>query len=250
VTAAGSLNGKAFGIPALTEGSAFPYVDLSQVVPPETLPDQDEAIINFSVPPFQYAGDTYDTIGITTDGYAVVGGGDATDVVCCPPQNLPNPARPNNVLAPLWSDLNATGAPGIFVAIDDEGPGAQWLVFNWQENLFGTTDLQQMEMWIGLNGVEDIGFTYPSAALPHGFPDGTDNGTTIGAENGDGSGGFQVANDVVTGNYTVASSPGTPGGKLSYDVAVQVTKAASITTEMDADTVSGTTVVKTPIKVR
>ena len=41
-------------------------------------------------------------IGVVSNGYVVIGGGDGADIVFTP-QTFPNPARPNNVLAPLWT---------------------------------------------------------------------------------------------------------------------------------------------------
>ena len=46
---------------------------------------------------------------MTSDGYLVAGGGEAADVEFVP-QDMPDPAAPNNVLAPFWTDLN--GDPG------------------------------------------------------------------------------------------------------------------------------------------
>ena len=39
------------------------------------------------------------------NGYVVLGGGTSADIVFTP-QHFPNAARPNNVIAPMWSDLN------------------------------------------------------------------------------------------------------------------------------------------------
>src|SRR5262249_45920271 len=65
----------------------------------------DETITNFTTPTFYYGGEAYSSIGMVSNGYAVVGGGDSSDVDFNP-QTFPNPARPNNVLAPFWTDLN------------------------------------------------------------------------------------------------------------------------------------------------
>ena len=44
-----------------------------------------------------------------SNGYIVIGGGASGDIVFTP-QHFPNAARPNNVIAPLWSDLNPAGS--------------------------------------------------------------------------------------------------------------------------------------------
>ncbi|OUC07705.1 hypothetical protein RY27_13305, partial [Litorilinea aerophila] len=65
----------------------------------------DESIANFNVPGFFYGGETYSRVGIVSNGYVVVGGGAADDVQHIN-SDFPDPAVPNNVLAPFWTDLN------------------------------------------------------------------------------------------------------------------------------------------------
>ena len=82
----------------------------------------DETITNFDVPAFQYGGETYTRIGVDSNGYVVVGGGTAEDNDCCNTQTFPDPTRPNNVLAPFWTDLSldpATGGGAIRVGFGD-----------------------------------------------------------------------------------------------------------------------------------
>ena len=64
----------------------------------------DETIANFAVPAFQFGREAYTRIGMTSNGYAVVGGSTSADVAFVP-QTCPNPTRPNNVLAPYWNKL-------------------------------------------------------------------------------------------------------------------------------------------------
>ena len=89
----------------------------------------------------------------------------AADNVCCQPQLLPNPVRPNNVLAPYWSDLNGTGAPGLYAATLTGG-GQRWMVFEWRVFEYGETQLKVFQTWIGLNGVQDITFNYDPNNMP------------------------------------------------------------------------------------
>ena len=70
----------------------------------------DETIANFNVPAFTFGGASYDQIGVTSNGYAVVGGGTGADN-SINNQSFPTPPVPNNVLAPFWTDLNP-GAGG------------------------------------------------------------------------------------------------------------------------------------------
>ena len=64
------------------------------------------------MPTFYYGGEPYTSIGVVSNGYVVVGGGTAADIVFTP-QHFPNAARPNNVLALIWSDLNPAAAGAI-----------------------------------------------------------------------------------------------------------------------------------------
>ena len=81
------------------------------------------------------------------------------------PQTLPDPARPNGVLAPFWTDLDGTGAPGIFIAVLTDGVNT-WIVVESRLNVFGTTSQRVFQAWIGVNGTEDITFAYDPANLP------------------------------------------------------------------------------------
>ena len=80
------------------------------------------------MPTFYYGGEPYSRIGVVSNGYIVLGGGDSGDIVFTP-QHFPNAARPNNVLAPLWSDLNPAGAGSIRVA-SLTGGGFAWIVID------------------------------------------------------------------------------------------------------------------------
>ncbi|RQP09929.1 MAG: hypothetical protein EAS51_10135 [Microbacteriaceae bacterium] len=71
--------------------------------------------MNFTVPSFIYGGEVYDRIGVVSNGYVVVGGGAAGDVEYEPPASFPDPATPNNVIAPFWTDLNPADGGGIRV---------------------------------------------------------------------------------------------------------------------------------------
>ena len=123
-----------------------------------------------------------DRIGVDSNGYLIVGGGSSRGQRVLQPAGGPDPARPNNVLAPFWTDLDGTGAPGIFVGVLTDGVNS-WLVIEYQVNVFGTTDLRTFQVWIGINGVEDITYEY---AANQTDPAGQD--FLVGAENllGDG----------------------------------------------------------------
>jgi hypothetical protein len=72
----------------------------------------DESIVNFTVPRVQVRQRrSYTRVGVVSNGYVVIGGGTAQDVAYLNQSPSPRPTRPNNIVAPFWSDLNP-GASG------------------------------------------------------------------------------------------------------------------------------------------
>ncbi|TCO51967.1 PA domain-containing protein [Kribbella antiqua] len=203
-------------------------------------PIGDEQALNFNVPSFQYAGQTYNRIGVTSDGYSVVGGTSSNDDIQFIPQNLPDPARPNNVLASFWTDLDGTGAPGIFATTLTDGVST-WIVIEWRVNLFGTTSTKVFQQWIGVNGTEDITYAYDPGNLP-GDP-GPAYGLTVGAENFEGSAGSQIAGPP-TQDYRITSTPGAPGGSMTYSMNIRGVQlgTGTVTTEVSTPLVKGITI--------
>ena len=86
-------------------GPAGGYLPLSPFGVGPVAGVDDDTITNFNVPTFYYAGEPYSRIGVVSNGYLVVGGGNSGDVAFAP-QTFPDVNRPNNVLALLWTDLN------------------------------------------------------------------------------------------------------------------------------------------------
>jgi hypothetical protein len=62
----------------------------------------------------------------------------------------------------LWTDLDGTGAPGIYAGTLTDGVST-WLVIEWRVNDWGTTNQRRFQTWIGVNGVEDISYGYDPA---------------------------------------------------------------------------------------
>ena len=91
----------------------------------------DEAIVNFNTPPFKYGTEVYSRIAVDSNGYVVIGGGTAEDNDCRDPQTFPNPTRPNNVLAPYWTDLNPGAGGAVRIGVLSGG-GLSWLVVDWE----------------------------------------------------------------------------------------------------------------------
>ena len=239
-----TLAGAEPGIPDLAAGELFGYLPLGDFgIDPEPVGDED--ILNFDVPAFEYAGDTWDAIGVDSNGYLVVGGGSSEDNECCTIPAGPDPSRPNNILAPFWTDLDGTGAPGILAGVLTDGADS-WIVVEWQVNVFGTTSNRHFQVWIGVNDEEDITYAYDPTDLPDD-PNGQD--FAVRAENvvgqGDDLGGLP------TEDLRVTSTDPVPGESASYSIKVKgvLLGDGGVRTEMEADDVPGITVERDTIHV-
>ncbi len=113
-----TLQGNDPGIPSVDPGALAGYIPLDAFgVVPDAIGDED--IINYNVPPFVYNGVTYTALGVDSNGYVIAGGGSSEDNNCCNLPAGPDPAPPNNMVAPFWTDLDGTGAPGIYATVLD-----------------------------------------------------------------------------------------------------------------------------------
>ncbi|GAA1525418.1 S8 family serine peptidase [Kribbella lupini] len=236
-TKTATLAGRQPDRPVIAPGELFGYLPLDAFGVAPT-PIGDEQALNFNVPAFQYAGQTYNRIGVTSNGYSVAGGTSTSDDVQFAPQSLPDPARPNNVLASYWTDLDGTAAPGVYATTLTDGV-ATWIVLEWRVNLFGTSTLKVFQQWIGVNGAEDITYAYNGALgdPPAGY------GLTVGAENLEGTAGSQIAGPP-TGDYRITSTPGAPGGSMTYSMNVKGVQkgTGSVTTGTSTPLVKGLTI--------
>ena len=250
VTAPVELAAPADGIPAIAPGDTpgGGYLDLGQFgIKP--FPVGDESNTNVPVPPYLFGGKTYTSIGIDSNGYINVGGGAAGDVSFTP-QTFPDQTQPNGVLAAYWTDLDDSGAPGVSVGQLGDGVNS-WIIVQWDTHVFGvlTPDgSRRMQVWIGINGAEDISYGYDANTVGVDAPPGT--GLTVGAESINGTEGAQITGPPA-GSYVVTSTPGTPGGSTTVTLSLRGKDHgnATLTSSMVTDVVAGTTIVKTPIKV-
>jgi len=237
-----TLDGAHPGIPDVAPGELFGYIPLDAFGVDPT-PIGDEEILNFNVPAFVYAGVTYTAIGVDSNGYVLAGGGTSEDNNCCNIPGGPNTAPPNNMLAPFWTDLDGTGADGIFATVLTDGVNS-WIVVEYRVNVFGTTDLRTFQTWIGIDGAEDITYAYSAAqADPNG------QGFLVGAENELGQGDMTAT--LPTADLRVTSTAATPGESATYSFVVrgESTGAGLVTTTMTATGVPGTTIEKDTITV-
>lgn len=221
------------------------YLPLSQF-PISPISASDESITNFTgFGEFVYAGETYTSIGMVSNGYAVAGGGDTGDIDFIN-QTLPDEARPNNVLAPFWTDLNPA-AGGALRAGLLSGGGLSWLVLDWEAvPEWGDEDPASFQIWIGLNGVEDISYTYGAVG------DGDGGFLTVGAENAFGNRG---GNWYVDGTGTLPTAgtelrvigvPGEPGETHTITFDAKGAKPGAYVNEawITSDAFSGISIVR------
>lgn len=207
----------------------------------------DEAIQNYNLPPFVFGGRTFTRIGVTSNGYAVLGGGTGGDVRFGP-NGFGNPVAPNGILAPYWTDLDGTDAPGITVGNLTDGVNS-WIVLEWDVHLFGvSTATRSFQTWIGINGAEDISYSYDAATI--GKAGDAAAGLGIGVENVTGTKGAEIAG-TPQGDYRVTTIPGEPGGKATVTLTIQGRNQGSqtLTSSLRSNVTLGETVVRTPITV-
>ncbi len=170
--------------------SPFGYFDLSSIgVEPEPCSSvcDDTFIEFFDLPPFTYAGTTYNDLVVGSNGF-VVAGTDTTSAFSNGNQNMPDPTAPNTVLAPFWTDLDLDGTNP-----DDSGAGRIYMgVFNsgtlivveWQGaevwNVPGPTYTFQLWIATDLSASPGIWFVYHDlAALPPSLSVGAESAGAV-----------------------------------------------------------------------
>ncbi|NQX11864.1 S8 family serine peptidase [Microbacteriaceae bacterium VKM Ac-2855] len=203
------------------------YLPLSEFgIAPTALTD--EQILNFTVPSFLYGSETYTSIGVVSNGYVVVGGGGTGDVLF-EPNGVPNPTAPNNVLAPLWTDLNPENAPadgGIRVGTLTDGV-TSWLIVDYDRvPTWSGNAVNSFQTWIELGGTEGAWFNYGADAVGDAGA-----GVLTGAENRDGTSGATLSPLPVSGDeVAVTTAPPTAGGTVSFDYTLRGLAKGSWTT--------------------
>jgi subtilisin family serine protease len=236
------------------QGPAGGYLPLSLFGTSAVVPGADDAITNFNVPAFSYGGESYNRIGVVTDGYVVIGGGTSADVNFFP-QTFPNTAHPNNVIAPFWTDLNTTGGTvgnnAILVNVLTDGVN-NWIIVDFEAvKNFSNATTHTGEIWIKVGGPanEELTVSYGTANAAAGDPGSAMN---WGAENRDGTSGKNIPSAPANGSeYRPVLSGPTAGGTVTvpYDASAAIpggyTSVASMTSNQTpgiTQVVSGLTV--------
>jgi hypothetical protein len=207
----------------------------------------DDTISTFTVPTFYYGGEPYTQIGVVSNGYAVIGGGTAADVNFAP-QTFPNPARPNNVIAPFWTDLNPPAGGAIRIATLTDG-SSTWIVIDWAAvKNFSNATTHTGEIWLrvasGAAGTgpssEQITISYGAANANAGDPG---SGINFGAENRDGSSGINMAPPGNNTEWRPVLAPPVAGGSqaIGYDASSKKAGTYKTTASMTSNNTAGTT---------
>lgn len=212
----------------------------------------DETAVNFNVPAFTYAGVSYTKIGLVSNGYVVVGGVTSAADIDFVNQDLPDANPPNNVLAPFWTDLNPGAGGALRIGTLTDGVDS-WLVVDYTAvKEYWTARTVSFQIWIGINGTEDISYAYGPVG---GNGDG--GFLTVGAENEHGNRG---ANRYFDGTGTlptngtelrVTSDPPAAGGSVTfgYDVSGRLPGVFPLTANMTSDLTPGTTQVVQRVRI-
>ena len=203
-------------------GQTFGYVSMASIGIPPIGAVADDELINFDIPAVvQYGGVGYDRVGMVSNGYLVMGGGDSSDVSIVN-QVFPDTAVPNNILAPFWTNLDPSAGGNLYVAQVTDPNGKQWMVFEWEKVPNATTgELNTFQVWFGIEAEQEIYFVYGDVSA------GDSGLLTVGAENLDGSFGANwfangTGTPVATGNeLNVVAVPGAAGE--SHTATFQVT---------------------------
>ena len=206
----------------------------------------DETLSTVTVPSFLFGGERYTSVGIDSNGYVVIGGGSSADNDCCNVQTFPNPARPNNVIAPFWTDLDPGTAGNVYVGLlKDDASGAQYLVIDYDGVVdFGTTVANSFEVWIQVGATEGQWISYGDLGGAQGQP------LAAGVENRDGSSGVNIT-PAANSEDVVKLAPFTPGGSVSFRYQVSGPKTGNydLIASVKSDVVKGTTTNKVTLKI-
>jgi minor extracellular serine protease Vpr len=144
----------------------------------------DDSGFNISGVDFWYMGAHYTSMGVTSNGFLQPGG---LTSATASNQYLPNPASPNNVIAPLWTDLVMKGnnpsdtATGIWLLWGTP----VYTVFEWQDaqQYANPSQTYTFQLWIK-DGTSELTFAYGDLS-----GDLVNFNYTVGMENSNGTAG-------------------------------------------------------------
>lgn len=159
---------------------------------------------------FDYLGTTYNTVLISSNGYITFG----TSGTAYTNSPIPDPAEPNNMIAPFWDDLNPGAGGNVYVLLTGTAPNRiftiEWAGVPHYSNVGNATF--EINLYEGTN---HIVFQYMDVVFGDA---GYDRGAsaTVGLENADGTAGVQFSynapslNDAMAIRFAPRSCGGPP----------------------------------------
>ena len=182
--------GAAAGAEVGVGDAPFGYVSLAgfpEIVPIDDVGDDE--IIDFDTPGIAFAGVVHDTIGVASNGFVIMGGSTAAADASAVNQRMPDPALPNNVIAPAWTDLDPSSGGEIRVG-SLSNSRTSWTVVDWYDVPNASDgELNSFQVWLGNGAQQDISFAYRTLSA------GSDGRLTVGAENAPGTSGGILYHD-------------------------------------------------------
>ena len=219
---AGELDASLLDLATASEPSPAGFLPLALLgVPPAGCPGNcDDGGLIVDVPPLAYNGETFTQVIWSVNGTLEMGAasGQATSAGNA---SLPGSVVPNNLLAPLWTDLNmgVNGDGAEWYNANLTGGGAEFTVFEWSNiPLFGDSETRfSFQIWFRRTPTPAIWFVY-GAVGSTGVP------MTVGIENGDGT----------IGDTYFFNGAGTPPA-AGTDLQVSTLSGGSATFTFDAE---------------
>ena len=199
----------------------------SHPVQPFALPDDcDNGRLFLDVPEFGFNGNRYSSVIWSVNGTLELGTASGLASAAANVQ-LPDSTLPNNLLAPLWTDLNlCDGGNWYFVvqSIDVSDDRADdYLLFEWENvPLFGDPSAYSFQVWIGIR----TGYVY----FTYGRIDSTSIAMTVGAENETGTDGHSY---YYVGGVTPEGTPPAVGVDLKVLAAVTDSDGDGVADDQD-----------------
>ncbi|MBY6018836.1 S8 family serine peptidase [Halomonas denitrificans] len=207
--------------------------------------DCDEIKLVFQdLPEFELNGETHTSLTLSSNGLIAAGDADTNSAYLN--QKLPNPAEPNNLIAPFWTDLDLegngtdmdTGGGTLHHYIEDDGNGNPiWLVFDWIDAQVYFQFEGRYSFGVRLGIGANIGHTVISYYSMDSMPEEV----TIGAEGKTGligSNYFYNGEGNVPGQGEVLLVQSQAGGEVTFDFALNsnaLNVAADDIAQLDED---------------
>jgi len=223
------------GLQVTASPAPFGYFSLGAFgVAPFALPSNpDDGAFILNIPEFTYNNQQYSQVIWSING-AIEAGTNSGLALSAGNREMPDPAAPNNLIAPFWTDLNLTSSGNWYVAVLNAGP-RQFTVYEWENApLFSDpAALHTFQIWVENGPSGSIWFAY--AQVPSPLPD-----ATVGVENADGTNGFTYFFD---GNGTA------PAVGTDLLVSTQVGGIATFTFQAEVDDCDGGDVIVNRVNI-